>query len=188
MSDTLLQTLLAGFLFSSPLFSLGLIPGSALAATERPAHAWPYAVYGMLSVLLFVPLGWLLNAGLARLGLSSVDLPCYVLLLWGVNRALSRLFRPRPELPLQRPYFRANCAVLGAGLLAIGRFADSLPGAAVLAAGSAASFFVSVVVIAHFRERIETRGLSHRLAGWPSFLLLCALLWVAFEGLGSLLR
>ena len=188
MSGSLLYALIAGFLLANPLSSHGLIPASALAATERPRHAWPYAVYGMTSILVFSLLGWLLHIALVRIRLEAVDLPCYLLLLWGINRALSGLFARSSDLSDQAPYFFANCAVLGAGLLVIARYPHDWLTATVYTAGMAAGFFVMVIVIAHFRERVETGTYSRLLAGWPSFLLMCAFLWITFEGLGSLVR
>lgn len=188
MNGSLLYALIAGFLLANPLSGHGLIPASVLAATDRPRHAWPYAVYGMLSIMMFSPLGWLLHAALGVVRLQAVELPVYLLLLWGVNRALAALLARSRELSDQAPFFFANCAVLGAGLLVIARYPEDAAAALVYACGLAASFSVSVIVIAHFRERIETRSFSRLLAGWPSFLLICAFLWITFEGLGLLLR
>jgi Na+-translocating ferredoxin:NAD+ oxidoreductase RnfA subunit len=188
MSGSLLYALIAGFLLANPLSGHGLIPASALAATDRPRHAWPYAVYGMLSILLFSLLGWLLRAALVRVQLAVVELPCFVLLLWGINQALSALFARSRDLSDQAPYFFANCAVLGSGLLVITRYPDNLLAAAVHTCGLAAGFLVTIIVIAHFRERIETQTYSRLLAGWPSFLLMSAFLWITFEGLGLLIK
>lgn len=188
MNGPLLYALIAGFLLANPISGYGLIPASVLAATDKPRHAWPYAVYGMLSILLFSLLGWPLHAALVATGLAAVELPLYLLLLWGINRGLAALFAGSRELSDQAPYFFANCAVLGAGLLVIKRYPDLPLAALAYSCGLAASFFVSVIVIAHFRERVETRSYSRLLTGWPSFLLICAFLWITFEGLGLLLR
>jgi Na+-translocating ferredoxin:NAD+ oxidoreductase RnfA subunit len=188
MSGSLLYALIAGFLLANPIASYGLIPASVLAATDRPRHAWPYAVYGMASILLFSLSGWLVRAALVSIKLAALDLPVYVLLLWGINRGLTALVARSRQLSDQAPYFFANCAVLGAGLLVITRYPDDLAAALAYSCGLAASFFVSVIVVAHFRERVETRTYSRLLAGWPSFLLMCAFLWITFEGLALLIQ
>ncbi|MDI6740548.1 MAG: Rnf-Nqr domain containing protein [Candidatus Edwardsbacteria bacterium] len=187
MNHSLLYALIAGFLLSNPFASFGLIPTSALGATQRPRDARPYAVYGMLSVPLFSLLGWLLHAALVLMRLKAIELPCYILLLWGVNRMLTALVARSRNLSDQAPYFFTNCAVMGAGLLVIARYPDDFLPALAYACGLAASFFGSVILISHFRERIETKSYSRLLAGWPSFLLVCAFLWITFEGLGLLI-
>lgn len=188
MTGTLLHSLVTGLLAGDPITGIGLIPVSLAAATDRPSHAWPYAVYGLCAIVLFSPLAWLLQAGLAAVRMSGLVVPCAVLLLWGVHRALTQSFRRFPPLLDQSPFFFANCAVLGSGLVAAGRFPGHLVPALGYAAGAAAGFFVATVTIAHLRSRIETGRSSRLLAGWPALLLACAALWIVLRGLALLVR
>ncbi len=188
MTGTLLHSLVTGLLAGDPITGIGLIPVSIAAATDRPRHAWPYAVFGLCAIVLFSPLAWLLHAGLAAVRLAALEVPCAVLLLWGVHRALTLAFRRFPSLSGQSPFFFANCAVLGSGLLAAGRSPGHLVPALGYAVGAAAGFFVATITIAHFRSRIETGRSSRLLAGWPSLLLTCAVLWIVFRGLALLVR
>ncbi|HTY07716.1 MAG TPA: Rnf-Nqr domain containing protein [Candidatus Edwardsbacteria bacterium] len=188
MNGAPFTALLAGLLLSSPLAALGYIPTSALAATERPRHAWPYAVYGACAILLFALCAWPLHLVLLAAGIAWPELPLDILALWGVNRALRALTGRSAVLQAQSPFFALNCAVLGAGLAAVERYPHDWYPALLFAAGMAVGFPAAVIVIAHCRERIETGRFSPRLAGWPSLLLLCACCCVACQGLALLLR
>ncbi|MCU0606747.1 MAG: hypothetical protein MUF78_04850 [Candidatus Edwardsbacteria bacterium] len=188
MTGALLQSLVTGLLAGDPITAIGLIPVSFAAATDRPRNAWPYAVFGMCAIVLFSPLAWLLHAGLAAARLLPLEVPGAVLLLWGVRRTLALAFRRVPALADQSPFFFANCAVLGTGLLTAGRSPGQPAAALGHAAGAAAAFFVATVTIAHLRSRIETGRAPRLLAGWPSLLLACAVLWIVFQGLALLVR
>ena len=187
MSGPLLQALLAGFLLSNPILA-GFIPTSALAATDRPANAWPYAVYGTAAVLLFSCGGWVLHLALLSTRAGWLELPLDIAMLWGINRLLPAAARRSEALTSQAPFFALNCAVLGAGLMVTGRYPHDCAPALLFAIGLSVSFFSSVIIIAHVRERIETGRFSTRLAGWPSFLLLCGFCWITFQGLALLAR
>jgi Na+-translocating ferredoxin:NAD+ oxidoreductase RnfA subunit len=187
MSGPLLDALLAGFLLSNPVL-VGYIPTSALAATGRPRHAWPYAAYGAIAILLFSWSGWLLHLVLLPIRAGWLELPLDIAILWGINRLMPATARRSEELAAQAPFFALNCAVLGAGLLVTERFPQAYAPALLFAIGLSVSFFCSVIIIAHVRERIETVRFSPLLAGWPSFLLLCGFCWITFQGLALLAR
>lgn len=187
MSGQLLDALLAGFLLSNPILT-GLIPTSALAATQRPRNAWPYAAYGAAAVLVFSCCAWLLHPALLAAHAGWLELTLDIAVLWGVNRLLAAAVRRSGELAAQAPFFAMNCAVLAAGLLVTGRYPGRMGPALLFAVGLSVSFFCSVIVIAHVRERIEIGRFSPRLAGWPSFLLICAFCWLTFQGLALLAR
>ena len=188
MNGTVLQALLTGLLLASPIAAFGFIPTSALAATDRPRQTWPYAVYGSFAILLFSFCGWLLHLALLLSGAPGLELPLDILALWGVNRLLRAAVHRTGELAAQAQFVPLNCAVLGAGLVVIDRYPHDYSRALLFAAGLAAGFLISLLVIAYFRERIETGRFSPQLAGWPSFLLLCSFYWVACQGLALLIR
>lgn len=181
--------LLSGIFLLQPLISFGLAPSASQAMTRNPASALGYSLTGGLMILGLGSSAWLIHYLLLEpLELKFMELPVLLLAMWGwqklIGRAFSRLRLITDSLPL---YF-LNLAVLGSGLLLINSAPDGIAQALLRCIGIATGYTLSSILLAFFRERAEPMAIGRTLQGWPAFLLACALFWLGWQAIASLLK
>ena len=83
------------------------------------------------------------------------------------------------------PLITTNCAVLGVALLNVQSSYNILE-SIVNGFGTAAGFFIAIVIMAGIREKIEFNDFSESLKGSPIVLVTAGLMAIAFYGFASL--
>lgn len=84
------------------------------------------------------------------------------------------------------PLITTNCAVLGVALNSVQygyNFVESL----VYGVGISSGFFISIVILAGIRERIEHNDIPHSFRGTPIVLITACLMAIAFCGFAGLI-
>jgi len=173
----------------NPWINLGLIPTAAQGASRNHHQAFYYGLLGALTMLAYGLLAWLLHFQvIAPLNMAAFELPLLLLMMPGLNWALTRLLKPWPRLEQNLPVFHLNFPALAAALVLLQYPPASFGLMALTLLGMSASFLVSLVLVSHLRARLETALLIKPLRGWPSFLLASGILWIAFQGLLMLVK
>jgi Na+-translocating ferredoxin:NAD+ oxidoreductase RnfA subunit len=180
---------LTGLLVLNPVINLGLIPTAAQGASRGHRQAFFYGLLGALTMMLYGLLSWLLHFHLVvPLKLAAFELPLLMLLMPGLNWALTVMLKPWPRLGQNLPLFYLNFLALATVLVLLQSPPTSFGLMTLTLLGMSASFLVSLILISHLRARLETALFLKPLKGWPAFLLSSGILWIAFQGLLMLVR
>ena len=188
MIHPLAAGLLSGALLSNPVIGNGFISSSSEGMTREPGSAAGYARFGALLLFVFCALAWPIHFYiLSPLRLEALALPVFICLNWALLWLVRRLVKS-PHVTQVLPFYFLNCAVIGCGLVLVMGRSDSYTLALLTAAGMASGFWLSLVLLSHFRERIETRLFSRSARGWPVFLILCCIIGLVFQGMALLIK
>jgi len=175
---------LTGLLALNPVINLGLIPTAVQGASRSHRQAFFYGLLGTLTMMLYGLLSWLLHFYLiVPLRIAAFELPLLMLLMPGLNWALTVMLKPWPRLEQNLPLFYLNFLALASALLLLQSPPASFGLMTLTLLGMSASFLVSLILISHLRARLETALFLKPLKGWPTFLLASGILWIAFQGL-----
>lgn len=175
---------LMGLTVLSPAFSLGLLPSSYQGMSKRPSLAVPYATAGLLYLLVFPLLVWLLRhllpSGLLRQGMA---LPMMVAAFWMVQGLLWLALARFPSTRASLSFGFSGCLALGSAMVITQSTGPGLAEIAAAALGMAMGYWLLTAALSYIRERIDPR-MPKFLAGWPVLLLLCSSLWLALQAVG----
>lgn len=163
---------------------LGLCPFLGVSRKTATAAGMGLAVIAVITVSS--ALTYVINLILLALNLVYMRTIVFILIIAGLVQTVEIVLKKKmpalyKALGVYLPLITTNCAVLGVAIDSAQKQYDFFQ-TMIFSVGTAAGFFISIVLMAGIRERIEFNKIPKSFRGMPIVLITAGLMAIAFFG------